>query len=294
MPTFRRLDAVDVSRPLDPAKKNQAVDLYLAGKPVEEITTTTGISGTLLYRELTRRGIPPRMRYVLPDADIIAAYRQGATEYGLSRQYGVSRGVISRVLREHGVQRHTQSESMTAAAALKTPEQRKARAAAAHATSRRLNDIDKFRRALRNEIVGDSQSDGERQFADMLRKRGIQFMPQRAIGWCNVDFAVAPVAVEILGGGWHSRKTTHAMRTPYILDWGWHLVMIWDYEGRSALGAGAADYLVSFLEEIRRNPPATCQYRVIAGQGELLTACGRESNQFPLEPPPRGALNLGA
>lgn len=103
-----------------------------------------------------------------------------------------------------------------------------------------------------------------------------------------------PVAVEVLGGGWHGVKARHAERTPYILDAGWHLVMIWDHEGSSALSAGAADYLVSFAEEVRRNPPATCQYRVISGNGQLLAACGREDNEFPLVPPSRGGIDLSA
>jgi hypothetical protein len=125
----------------------------------------------------------------------------------------------------------------------------------------------------------------------MLAERGIDSIAQRAIGVYNVDLAALPVAVEVLGGGWHSIKTVHAERTPYILDEGWHLVMVWDYEGRSSLGPGAADYVVAFLDEVRRNPPATCQYRVISGQGKLLAACGREDNEFPLVPPPRGRLN---
>lgn len=67
--------------------------------------------------------------------------------------------------------------------------------------------------------------------------------------------------------------------------------MVWDYEGRSAIGQGAAEYLVSFTEEVRRNPPATSQYRVITGKGELLAARGREDNEFPLVPPPRGRID---
>jgi hypothetical protein len=65
--------------------------------------------------------------------------------------------------------------------------------------------------------------------------------------------------------------------------------MVWDYEGVSDLGPGAAEYIVTFLDEVRRNPPATCQYRVITGQGQVLAACGSESGEFPLIPPPRGA-----
>src|SRR5690606_34733996 len=112
--------------------------------------------------------------------------------------------------------------------------------------------------------------------------------PQKAIGKYNVDFAVAPVAMEVLGGGWHLAKRHHAVRTPQILDAGWHLVFIWDHEGRSALTAGAADYVVTFLKQVRRNPPAVGQYRVISGDGQLLSTGSRDDDEFPLVPPPRG------
>jgi very-short-patch-repair endonuclease len=224
--------------------------------------------------------------------EIIAAYQDGASELGLSRQYGVSRGTISKRLLAAGIPRRGTSQAGIVRASKMTPEQRKAQAASANraARMRSIPTIQKYRHALHVETHPVNQGSGEHLLRKFLQERGISAMPQRAIGPYNVDLAVTPVAMEVLGGGWHSMKTTHAERTPYILDQGWHLVMVWDYEGRSALGPKSADYLVSFLEEVRGNPPGTCQYRVISGQGEVLAACGREDNEFPLVPPPRGRL----
>src|SRR5690606_3138283 len=137
-------------------------------------------------------------------------------------------------------------------------------------------------------------SAGEKFLLNELIERGETPTVERAIVPYNVDTAMLPVAVEVLGGGFHSTQTTDAERTPYNLDAGWHLVMVWDHEGSSALGPGAADYVVACLDEVRRNPPATCQYRVISGDGQLLAARGREDDEFPLVPPPRSADSLRA
>lgn len=277
---------------LDRATEDHAIKLYLAGEPVEKIKADCGVSATLLQRIRERRGIPTRPRVAVPGEAIVSAYESGASEYGLSRQYDVSRGTIARILRDAGVARRDMSEAGKVRNEHLSVAERKRQTAAANrsARMRRTPEIDKFRHALQVEQRGDHDSPGEAHLAELLNQRGVNTAAQRAIGVYNVDLAALPVAVEVLGGGWHSIKTVHTERTPYILDEGWHLVMVWDYEGRSALGPGAADYLVAFLEEIRRNPPATCQYRVIAGQGELLAARGREDNEFPLEPPPRGGF----
>lgn len=277
---------------LDPANIDKAIELYLTGESMEQIASDTGVTSSTLFRARKARGIPPRTFKVLPDSKIVDAYESGASEYALSRQYEVSRYVIRKRLVDAGVKIRRPSEAGKVRAAKMTPEQRKAQAAGAKRANRlrTSTQIDKFRRALTNEARGEAQSIGEERLKVMLEERGYTPTPQRAIGIYNVDLAILPVAVEVLGGGWHSMKSTHAERTPQILDAGWHLVMVWDHEGRSALGPGAADYLVAFVEEVRRNPPATCQYRVITGQGEVLAACGREDDEFTLVPPPRGRI----
>jgi very-short-patch-repair endonuclease len=295
VPSLGGSEAVDVARPLRSADLDHAIQLYLAGEPVQQIPAKSGVSLSRLQRERVARGVPAR-GHDLPMDDIIRAYQSGATELALARQYDVARGTITNRLVAAGVPRRGLSEATRIASAAMTKEQRKARAAAAHAARRagRISDLEKRRNALRKERLGNFDSQGEQALYSWIWNLGERPTVQRAIGPYNVDMAVLPVAVEVLGGGWHATKSEHSERTPYILDAGWHLVMVWDYEGASALGPGAADYVVAFADEVRRNPPATCQYRVITGQGELLAACGRESDEFPLVPPPRGRLMAGA
>ena len=281
-----------MSAKLTTTQLDHAVELYLSGEPIEQIPPTSGVSITRLYRELSSRGVPSRKSHDLPVEQIVAAYQSGASENALAKQYGVSRGTIGKRLAEAGVERRDTSRAAVTRLASMTPEQRRESVKAANkgARMRRVPEIEKYRRALTVERQGRPGSDGEVTLRKWLEERGETPAVERAIGQYNVDLSMLPVAVEILGGGWHGVKARHAERTPYILDAGWHLVMVWNHEGSSALGLGAADYLVAFLDEVRRNPPATCQYRVISGQGELLAARGREDDEFPLVPPPRGSL----
>lgn len=296
MPTLGRSEAIDVTRPVDPAHLDYAIELYLAGEPLEKIPAHAGISLSRLHRERAARGIPPRTTLNLPAEQIVKQYVAGASEYGLAKQYGVSRGPIARILTEAGIERRGMSEAGKARNLSLTEDERRAQVKAANraARKRRVPQIENLRRALTRERLGRQGSAGEVLLLNMLRERGENPVVERAIGPYNVDLAVLPVAVEVLGGGWHSHKATHAQRIPNILDAGWHLVMVWDHEGSSTLGPGAADYLVAFLNEVRRNPPATCQYRVISGDGKLLSASGREDDEFALVPPPRGSLNRRA
>ena len=273
-------------------RMDNAIQLYLAGETVEKIRAATGVAFTTLSKERQARGIPPRSEHTLPIGEIVDAYLAGASENALAVQHGVSRGTIAKRLNGAGIERRGLSEAGVTRNQKLTPSERKSQVAAANraARMRTVPQVTKLRNALHVEAAGQSDSAGEATLAAMLEERGLAPIKQRAIGVYNVDMAILPVAVEVLGGGWHAVKSVHAERTPYILDEGWHLLMVWDYEGRSALGPGAANYIVAFLDEIRRNPPATSQYRVISGSGELLAASGRESNEFPLVPPPRGAL----
>lgn len=277
--------------PTDPANLDQAIELYLSGQPLPQITAATGVGSSVLSRERTRRGIPSRRIKRLPAADIAAAYRAGESEYSLGLRYGVARGVIRKRLVEEGVKLRDMSTAGKVRARRMTPEERAAQAAAAHEAVRGVRHTEEqlLTRAVAREGKGLCDSPGELFLMAELRKRGVEPTPQKAIGKYNVDLSVAPVAVEVLGGGWHYTKRHHAVRTPYILNEGWCLLFVWNHEGQSALGSGAADYVVSYLEEIRRDPSLVGEYRVITGRGQLLAAGRAEDDEFTLVPPPRGA-----
>lgn len=275
--------------PTDPTILDDAIKRYLAGEAQEKILADLHISAGTLHRERRRRGVPSRRVRVLPGEEIAAAYLAGESEYSLSDRYLVSTSVIRRYLVAEEVPLRGRADAGRARAAGMTPDERKGQATAANAAVRGTKQSHEhlIARALTNEARG-RQSPGEYRMARWLAFHRLEPIPQRAIGKYNVDLAIAPVAVEILGGGWHLEKRTHAHRTPEILDAGWHLVFIWNHEGISALAPAAADYVVAFLKEVRRKPPACGQYRVISGNGQLLAAGGRDDGKFALVPPPRG------
>jgi very-short-patch-repair endonuclease len=282
-----------VATPLDPANLDHAIQLYLGGQPMQEILTTASISNTAFHRERTRRGIPPRSHLALDDSAIVLAYLAGESEYSLSQRLGVSRDVIRKRLLAGDVRIRDRSVAGKNRASRMTPEERLSQVSAAHNSMRGVKvPLERLiKQALGREKAGRFHSAGEQAMFDLLTQRGLAPIPQKAIGKYNADLAVAPVAVEILGGGWHLEKRHHAVRTPEILDAGWHLVFVWNHEGRSALSPKAADYVVTFLDEVRRNPSSVGQYRVISGDGELLAARSRDDDQFPLVRAPRGRVS---
>lgn len=281
-----------MAAPLNPLHLDDAITRYLAGEPMREILAATGVSNTTFHRERSRRGIPPRRHLVLPDAEIVAAYEAGESEYSLSRRLGVSRDALRKRLTEYGAQIRGRSQAGTNRTAGMTADERLAQAAAAHdavrGTKQTMEQL--LARSQAREARGLTDSDGEQFLHDALVRRGLVPVVQKSIGKYNVDLAVAPVAVEVLGGGWHLAKRHHAVRTPHILNAGWSLLFVWNHEGDSALREGAAEYVVSYLEEARRDPSLVGEYRVISGSGEFLSRGRADDGEFALVPPPRGRL----
>lgn len=285
-------------RKIDPADLDQAVELYLARKPVSEILAATGVSHSVLCRERIRRGIPawPK-RLALDESEVISAYQGGESEYSISLRTGIGRGVIRRRLVEAGIEIRRPSEAGLLRASRMRPDERRIQAAAAHAANvGRKDSLETLIvRAKVRQREGRFGSEGEQLLAHMLELRGLKPVPQQAVSKYNVDMAAAEsVAVEVLGGNWHAAKRSHASRTPQILDAGWHLVMVWNQQGTGPITSGAADYIATFCEQVRWQPTLTRQYRVISGGGEMLAARCADDDEFPLIPPSRRAVRRGA
>lgn len=284
-----------MTRPLDPANIDHAIELYLAGKSLQQIKAATGVTTNALWRHRTRRGIPPRREHRISVSveNIVDSYLAGESELRLSQRYEVSREVIRRRLLEENIEIRSWEEAGRTRARRMTPEQRKAQATAAHealgGSHRSYESL--VTAAQTRERKGLCGSPGERFVYNALLYANLGPVPQKAIGKYNVDIAVAPVAVEVLGGSWHLAKRHHVVRTPYILDQGWSLLFVWNYEGRSTLTREGTDYVVAYCHEVRGHPTLVGEYRVIAGNGELLARGRLEGDQFTLVPPPRGRLD---
>lgn len=228
--------------------------------------------------------MPTKME--VPNAgDIVKRYVSGVSEKKLADENGFSRTVVRRLLREAGVTPRGRSEAEALKWQQMTARQRKRQVAAAHAATRGriVSWEEKCLRAATCERIGAHIVPVETKLAKKLRQRGFDVTQQLAVGAYNLDVAVhePPIAVEIFGGGWHSRgrhKTRHFERTKYLFDEGWAVIIIWVDGRRYPLGPGAYDYIDAFADFLCCHPAARRQYRVILGDGEIAPPCRSHLN----------------
>lgn len=201
-------------------------------------------------------------------------YLAGESENKLAREIGVGRFCFRRHLVENGIAPRGQSESEAVKWSRMTPEQRKRQVKAAHDAVRGVPltvDV-KMRQAIGKERAKPNVSYAENLLAWYIDKQGFSVVQQKAIGIYNVDIAIneLSIAVEIYGGGWHAygrHIARYFKRTKYLLDSGWHVVIIWVDGRRYPLRREGADNVVSFLQEVCANPSISRQYWVILGDG---------------------------
>lgn len=211
--------------------------------------------------------------------DLVRRYLSGESENALSRRYGVSRTVITRILRETETPRRGQTEANRILQASRTPEQRRAYTTAAHIARRGNKDPIERReqRAATRERRQLGVSPAEMLLCKWLQERGITMTPQKAIGPYNVDLGTDTIAVEIFGGGWHAygrHRTRAPERYRYLLDRGINIVIIWVGDGRRMpqLLPATADYIATFYQLASNNPAVRGEYRVIWGDGKMMPA----------------------
>jgi very-short-patch-repair endonuclease len=127
--------------------------------------------------------------------------------------------------------------------------------------------------------------------AGWLADQGLVVIAQQAIGRYNVDLAVWPVAMEVLGGNWHSRKPGHGKRTETILNQGWHLVLVWDIDPWPITPV-TTEHVITLLKKTSRNPTMTREYRVIRGDGQLIARGTPQNNPLTYIPSSRSRRSL--
>jgi very-short-patch-repair endonuclease len=176
-----------------------------------------------------------------------------------------------------------------------SPDERLQLLANAHAAVRgKPQTIDQLRkRATGRQAKPPAMSVHESTFAAWMCERDIAYVREMAIDKYNVDFGISPIAVEILGGEWHgTRKKAagHSRRTPEILDANWSLLFIWATP-TYPLTPVVADYAVSYLESVRRDPSLLGEYRVIGGEAQLLARGRAEDYESTGIPAPRKRRN---
>lgn len=272
------------------AKIDDAIRDYIAGDAPSVIRARYGIGNTTLFRYLRQRGIPKSYRRVeVPTDEIAARYIAGESENVLAAAYSTSRQVIRRRLIEAGASIRGQTDANRLLASQRSPEEIARLTAPMHLASRGREKTfkQKCNSAISRERAQSHATESERLLASWLTDRGLSPVLQKAIGPYNIDVAVSPVAVEIYGGGWHAYGNHAALsrkRFEYILNNSWAAVVVWVSQRDCPLSIAAADYVVSFLEQVRSNPSLIGQYRVILGNGKDVTVEGKNIDYLTVKP----------
>lgn len=226
---------------------------------------------------------------------LVREYLAGKSTNQLSHEVGLTRGSIDMRLRERGIKLRSQSESETLKWSRMTPEQVSRQVAAANAASRGTpkSFAQKCKTAITVESNGRMNSD-ELLLSILLCEREIICTPQKAIGPYNCDLAASPVAVEIFGGHWHWEGKHFArldQRVRYILNAGWHLLMI-PNTFKSPLTPAIANYVATYIQEARRDPTRRREYRMVWCAGQFTSAGYADDDHISIEPPLGGGFEM--
>lgn len=237
-------------------------------------------------------------RIALDADDLVRRYLAGESVYGLSLALGVDRSVIARHLRESNITLRSHSDAGIIRARRMTPAQRKTQATAANcaAKGRRKTIAEQCLTAQTRQRRGIGISSYERNLTSLLHKRGIDAIPQLAIGPYNCDLGADPVAVEVFGGGWHWHGY-HARivekRFRYILNAGWTILVI-AVSKLYPITNETADYIATFIQRARRDPSLRRQYRMIRGDLEFMASGRLDDDEISIVPTfTRGRNALG-
>ena len=223
----------------------------------------------------------------LPNTDYwIEQYANGMSENQISKQLGIARHVIRRILLSAGVKPRNQYESETVKWALMSSEKRAAQVAAAHAaTAGRIPTFsEKEQRAKANQVTMKHASPIERTISAGLTDRGFDITQQLASGVYNFDIFIhtPPVVVEVNGGGWHSNGDHFRRgleRSKYILDeMRLSLLVIWVDGRKYPFGEECYGEIISFCNFVSKLPAGQSVYRVVLGNGDLAPACRSKLN----------------
>ena len=242
-----------------------------------------------------------RERVTLDVDYLVREYRSGRSVLDLARECGVGRPTVTQRLVKAGVVIRSIGEQNLISFDRIGPERRAAMTKAAHDAVRGVpkNFEGLVKAAITKQRTLSSVSPLETRVMEDLRGRCIDPIPQLAVGPYNCDIACHPVAVEIFGGGWHlsGRHLARAeKRIRYLGDAGWHVLML-------IVGINAnpyiyrddtCDYLVSYINEARRNPSARREYRMVDCRGETLAAGGCDDRDVSIKPAFRSRRDLSS
>lgn len=282
-----------MSAKIEIPNQGDLIQRYQAGETISKLAMEWDIPKTTLRRRLDKLGVREdrrshRLKTIPRLAAFIARYRAGESVNSLCIEAGVKRFAFTAALQRAGVHTRGQSEAETAKWQQMPADVRSRQVAHAH---------DAVRGTTTPLVVMQRQAIGrqrkprttpvERLLSQWLIDAGFPITPQKAVSCYNIDIAIdmPPIAVECFGGGWHAsghHRIIHEKRFNYLLDQGWHVIIVWIDARRYPLSMGARDYIIAFAKEASRDPSMTRQYRVILGDGQTAPSRSSYLNTRPV------------
>lgn len=226
-----------------PPDLDDLVRRYSSGESPQQLASELGVSRHVVVAALRRAGVPIRGLAVVPATDeMLAAYEGGESALAMSVRLGISRTSVTNRLRAAGaMMRGTSDNGHNSYAS-------------------------RCRAALTKEVNQSVASPGEQALIDALGP--LRPTTQRAVGPYNLDIAILPVAVEVLGSDWHNDpvKLGHMRkRTEDLFGCGWNVLYV--RSGRIAPSVELTDEIAAFVEKSRRDPTFRRQHRVLRSDG---------------------------
>ena len=211
------------------------------------------------------------MKRISLDADnLISAYLSGKSIKALAAEYGFSRQVVYRVLRENNIQIRNRSAAMYNRMAHTSEDERKHLAHAANVAKRGKSNTPEMlhKRALAHaRFIGKF----EQEFIDALTSAGIPVIQQEPFLSYNFDIGCGNVSVEI-------HPQTASPLTPKFIKKlvecvhsGRNMIYVWI--PRNAVPTEICyQNVIALVKSIRMNPPVNAQYWVIRSNGETYAS----------------------
>jgi len=197
--------------------------------------------------------------------EIVRLYIEGVSENALAKQFGTTRYIIGKTLREAGVKRRTQSESEAMKWSKMSPQQRQQQVKAAHdkvrGTKRSKEEL--LQRAMTRQ-ENPTLSNLEQQFLKMFKKYGVDVVSQYALETYNLDFAIPrdKIAIEIDGGNWHDsipKRKFDRGKEVLLVNRGWKLIRVKVNRGYITVSTNInKECFVPILQAIYSNPSIWC------------------------------------
>lgn len=217
--------------------------------------------------------------------DLIRRYLAGESEQSLSIALNVSRPLIRRRLLSAGIRPRGSRAANKLRMGRLSAMQRANLTAAAHAAVRGTHPDRAVmeRTALTRQRRCAGASRIEFQLGHHIRSLGLT--PQLAVGPYNCDFGAFPIAVEVLGGHWHTtgrRRAKYERKIRDLLSLGWSILLVVHDVQRAPITPNTAQHVIAWTNGVRSNPTMRPEYRVIRGTGEFVASGGAQDDEITL------------